>query len=458
MVFTATALACQREHSSSALFCMLALLSAPWSLLSVPTPMLAPTSGRRCLSSICAVQKDPSLFAEASAQVHVAAAAFGPLHEQAALAYTSRVERDGLPAKSLLDCQVALFEQNVEAYDSLLRAMNALQRVLAERRALEVDGSSVIGGIYRVVSGLDAKLDALVAEVRQEAAVFGARHARAAVEWTDRLLASREAASGNAVAAVSNAALLEQRVPLFEECQVPAGQAPVGLVATARCEALDLSLKEFQSVQERLTIAAARSKVPAGLVWPSDDPRVPPRLAEWGCDERTWASVKNKRALVRLANTAGGEARCRLRIANLKQVIDEEERARRAALRADRRIARTGQSATGVNPVRATWIDSGGAFSNGSVLRSTNRSNGRGQPRRQEPRSPPTNTPQRQQQSAWQTDEHRQTIPPELVEWGCDAELWAKVKKKNALRRLAKLGDEEHGRRRIAALRETLLP
>ena len=56
--------------------------------------------------------------------------------------------------------------------------------------------------------------------------------------------------------------------------------------------------------------------------------------------------------------------------------------------------------------------------------------------------------------SLMQTDEYRQTIPAELVAWGCDAELWQKVKKKNALRRLAKIGDEEHGRKRIAALKE----
>ena len=55
------------------------------------------------------------------------------------------------------------------------------------------------------------------------------------------------------------------------------------------------------------------------------------------------------------------------------------------------------------------------------------------------------------------TDEYINAVPPELVAWGCDEQLWRLVKKKNALRRLAKLGDEERGRRRIAALREQLL-
>ena len=48
-------------------------------------------------------------------------------------------------------------------------------------------------------------------------------------------------------------------------------------------------------------------------------------------------------------------------------------------------------------------------------------------------------------------------IPTELRAWGCDEELWRLVKNKNQLRRLARDGDEAHGRRRIAALRRTLL-
>ena len=62
--------------------------------------------------------------------------------------------------------------------------------------------------------------------------------------------------------------------------------------------------------------------------------------------------------------------------------------------------------------------------------------------------------------SAWgpkgdytQSEEYRAEIPATLREWGCDEALWSKVKKKNALRRLANAGDEEHGRRRIAALK-----
>ena len=48
------------------------------------------------------------------------------------------------------------------------------------------------------------------------------------------------------------------------------------------------------------------------------------------------------------------------------------------------------------------------------------------------------------------------SVPPELRAWGCDDELWKRVKNKNALRRLARLGDEVHGRQRILALREKL--
>ena len=56
-----------------------------------------------------------------------------------------------------------------------------------------------------------------------------------------------------------------------------------------------------------------------------------------------------------------------------------------------------------------------------------------------------------------QTEEYRSQIPERLRAWGCDQPLWDKVKKKNALRRLAQANDEEHGRRRIKALREQLL-
>ena len=54
------------------------------------------------------------------------------------------------------------------------------------------------------------------------------------------------------------------------------------------------------------------------------------------------------------------------------------------------------------------------------------------------------------------SDEYRQAMPARLAEWGADDKLWELVKNKNALRRLARDGDEENGRRRIASLRAKL--
>ena len=52
----------------------------------------------------------------------------------------------------------------------------------------------------------------------------------------------------------------------------------------------------------------------------------------------------------------------------------------------------------------------------------------------------------------------RQTpeLPAKLVEWGCDAELWAKIQSKGALLKLVQSGNEEYARRRIARMRELL--
>ena len=65
-----------------------------------------------------------------------------------------------------------------------------------------------------MVTGLDGKIEAANVEVRQLAAGFGTRHARAAVEWTDRVVQYEDKQVGSA----PNAALLEQRVLLFDEC------------------------------------------------------------------------------------------------------------------------------------------------------------------------------------------------------------------------------------------------
>ena len=42
------------------------------------------------------------------------------------------------------------------------------------------------------------------------------------------------------------------------------------------------------------------------------------------------------------------------------------------------------------------------------------------------------------------------------MEWGCDAELWAKVHSKGALLKLVLKGNEEYARKRIAKMRELI--
>ena len=323
-----------------------------------------------------------------------------------------------------MDWEDQLFDGDVDQYDGLNQAMNRLQRLVAERRASEADGS--LSALFRLVTGLDGKIEEMVAEVRQQAAAFGSRHARAAVQWTERLVMSR-GASGNAVPMLSNAALLELRVAIFEECAVG---VTGGDELNARCDELREAVADFCARKEQVNYVIARDAGPAGLVWSAGD-AMPARLLAWGCDEELWNLVTNKRALVRLANTEGGEARCRKRLEALRKVVDDEESARRAARRAERRAERTG-SYESSSRRRRKLADSQAASA----------------------AARPPDGRDVLPFSLMQTDEYRQTIPAELVAWGCDAELWQKVKKKNALRRLAKIGDEEHGRKRIAALKE----
>ena len=47
-------------------------------------------------------------------------------------------------------------------------------------------------------------------------------------------------------------------------------------------------------------------------------------------------------------------------------------------------------------------------------------------------------------------------LPPLLAEWGCDEELWSKIKQKRSLEKLMEEKREEQGRKRIASLRELI--
>lgn len=432
--------------------------------------------------------------------VHNAAAVFGAEHERAAIQYTSAV-LDGDTVEDLFLWEAPLFSGPQQRYDQLVMEMNRLQRLLAQRSAAE---GQALMGLLRTVTGREADIEAAVADVRLQASRFGTRHARAAVEWTDRLLLS-EGVTGNAFANVSNAALLEQRVLLFEECQLllnGLGGMELGDgLLREQCEELRSALERLGTQREEFLIARARSAAPAGLEWSTGD-AMPARLAEWGCDEELWARVSNKRALVRLANTPGGEARCRVRLAKLRELIVQEAAAERAARRAARRASRRGieeDSESGAADVDQTR-------SRLSVSTPTAPSIAASPPRPcASPLLPPSMPPpmplpsrarapvafkpgdwtcercgfspvfasrttcfrcgaekpkpssEVEHRGPTHSEEYRQRIPAKLREWGCDEELWGRVKKKNALRRLAQLGDEEHGRRRIAALRANLL-
>ena len=63
---------------------------------------------------------------------------------------------------------------------------------------------------------------------------------------------------------------------------------------------------------------------------------MPPQFAAWGCDEKLWARVENKRALVRLANSVSGEARFRIRLEKLRALVEEDAAEERRLERAQR--------------------------------------------------------------------------------------------------------------------------
>ena len=143
-----------------------------------------------CLSSphrIVALEDRPARsslrtpqFTQAAARVHAAATTFGAVQEQAAREYTEMMLSNASIADSVTDLsqwQVPLFSGPPEQYDELLTAMNQLQRLVSELRASEAVPS--LTNLFRLVTGLDAKIEAMVTEVRLLAASAGdSRHAR----------------------------------------------------------------------------------------------------------------------------------------------------------------------------------------------------------------------------------------------------------------------------------------
>jgi len=277
-----------------------------------------------------------------AAAVHAAAAAFGPPQEKAAIAYTAAILANtsaAIYAPSLCDQTDFLFDQPDKCLP-LRKAMATLLQLVAERSR----ASSVARIVPRL--GLDARIDAAVGDVRELSAAFGVPHARAAVEWTDKVtqagadLFARDEAT-------SSSGLLERQIYLFDECQfVSSSSGSSGTesedefaLMSSRCKELREAVDALVawSKQDALT-AAAKAAPPVSIdSWKMGDP-MPVQLAALGCDETLWDRANDKKALVRLAEAT--EDRARRRIAKLRQVLDVDEALMRRAARAARRLAR----------------------------------------------------------------------------------------------------------------------
>jgi len=301
-------------------------------------------------ASISHVRPAPHTY---SGRVHAAAAVFGPAQERVAVKFTEQL--GSAPAdqhtgaiSSLLDQQVSLFDNCLilsscsiddscvvleypafNKCDELLDAMNRLQQLLKERRSSAAGG--LMGELLCFMSGLEGRLEDAATEVILVAKTFGPRHAAAAAEWVDALTVQQ--------IEMDNAALLELRVPLFEEDNETRG---------AR-DALRVAVADFLSLRRSSDDSCCTARDEAGL-----------------------HVLKEPSLLVHRAK-------------------------------------------------------------------------------------PSTTRRGRDTKDQRQTNEYRMIIPSQLVDWGCDMALWRKVKNRNALRRLARLGDEIHGRQRIAKLRASLI-
>lgn len=101
--------------------------------------------------------------------------------------------------------------------------MNRLQQLLKERRSSAAGG--LMGELLCFMSGLEGRLEDAATEVILVAKTFGPRHAAAAAEWVDALTVQQ--------IEMDNAALLELRVPLFEEDNETRGARDALRVAVA---------------------------------------------------------------------------------------------------------------------------------------------------------------------------------------------------------------------------------
>jgi len=424
----------------------------------------------------------PGELVDAATRVHAASRRFGSMQEQAALEYTDVLLKHArTPASTLLEKQANLFEPCLVLSDCSLQeecalvqppclepglcedlqvAMNRLQRLHAEHRGtalVDEEGAYTrpakdpLGGLMGQLLGFltgsnDGEIEQAASAVRQTAAKFGPAQHTAATDWTRRLARGERLRSED---------LLERRVLLFDECELPeSGDGARGdgdANTTPRCGELQAAIHGLVEARARLLVRetlvetqrrrahehtqaaegrahAARSRAARrrpsrsepDVISPSTPSKAPEVstshatahssehatspsaaiwavLVEWGCDESLWSKVQDKSFFVHLAadGTEFSRVKCKRRL---------------------RKIRRALESQVAVETVVATDAE-----------------------------------------DSRQTNRYRHDIPAALVEWGCDAALWRKIKNRTALRKLAYKGDEKHGRRRLATLRAKLL-
>jgi len=201
-----------------------------------------------------------------------------------------------------------------------------------------------------------------------------------------------------------------------------------------------------------------------------DTNEMPARLADWGCDEELWAKVRSKRILIEWAQSGEeGKARERLEmLRNAPSVLSPAAAKASSAQRPagkpmSRTYTREGDLTTPADEAQIERILADRIqaklkrdYEEADALRDELRVAHSVEvfdkrrawrligSRKRKPRSAP--------------EQPRLTaeLPPKLVEWGCDAELWAKIHSKGALLKLVSSGNEEYARRRIARMRELI--
>jgi len=279
----------------------------------------------------------PRVLLEACADVHASAARFGHLQERAAMDYTYEfLKYDAIPSAGLMSRQIDLFNSCLALSDctvvdecvvldgaapsmcnDLTESMGRLQMLVARRHASEEahDHSFGWGTLLRILSsgGRDVEIQKAIGDVEKRAARFGPLQRAAASEWARRLALNREP--------LESGALLEQRIALFDSCQLGDG------VGESACVELHEAVTKLSDLRALLIAReAADGAVASKLKAKAAEKRrqttkyrntIPEPLIAWGCDSELWSKIKNRTPLRRLAHI-GDEEHGRQRIASLR--------------------------------------------------------------------------------------------------------------------------------------------